>query len=91
MIVFGSFLPSPLVGFSTTNSTQAWEPTLSWNQLHSNLQSEANRRRELVTSLGCDIHAVPKPMLAIFRWRLRVLSRLRFFVLDLRIENSTFN
>jgi hypothetical protein len=34
---------------------------------------------------------VPKPMLAIFRWRLRVLSRLRFFVLDLRIENSTFN
>src|ERR1700730_5252550 len=35
MIMFGSFLPSLLVGFSTTNSTRAWEPTLSWNQLHS--------------------------------------------------------
>jgi len=32
--MFGSFLPSLLVGFSTTNSTRAWEPTLSWNQLH---------------------------------------------------------
>jgi hypothetical protein len=29
----GSFLPSLLVGFSTTNS-RAREPTLSWNQLH---------------------------------------------------------
>ena len=28
----GSFLPSLLVGFSTTNSTRGWEPTLSWNQ-----------------------------------------------------------
>src|ERR1700722_140023 len=35
MIMFGSFLPSLLVGFSTTNSSRAWEPTLSWNQLHS--------------------------------------------------------
>src|SRR6266487_2316577 len=35
MIMFGSFLPSMLVGFSTTNLTWAWEPTLSWNQLHS--------------------------------------------------------
>jgi uncharacterized protein YfaT (DUF1175 family) len=33
MIMFGSFLPSLLVGFSTTNFTRAWEPTLSWNQL----------------------------------------------------------
>jgi len=33
--LFGSFLPSLLVGFSTTNFTRAWEPTLSWNQLHS--------------------------------------------------------
>jgi hypothetical protein len=32
---FGSFLPSLLVGFSTTNFTRAWEPTLSRNQLHS--------------------------------------------------------
>ena len=35
MIMFGSFLPSLLVGFSTTNFTRDWEPTLSWNQLHS--------------------------------------------------------
>jgi hypothetical protein len=35
MIMFGSFLPSLLVGFSTTNFTWEWEPTLSWNQLHS--------------------------------------------------------
>jgi hypothetical protein len=34
MIMFGSFLPSRLVGFSTTNFTRAGEPTLSWNQLH---------------------------------------------------------
>ena len=27
--------PSSLVGFSTTNFTRAWEPTLSWNQLRS--------------------------------------------------------
>jgi hypothetical protein len=32
MIMFGSFLPSLLVGFSTTNFTRAGEPTLSWNQ-----------------------------------------------------------
>jgi hypothetical protein len=32
--MFGSFLPSLLVGFSTTNFTRDWEPTLSWNQLH---------------------------------------------------------
>ena len=35
MIMSGSVLPSLLVGFSTTNFTRAWEPTLSWNQLHS--------------------------------------------------------
>jgi hypothetical protein len=35
MIMFGSFLPSLLVGFSTTNFTRAGEPTLSCNQLHS--------------------------------------------------------
>src|SRR5580698_9106240 len=34
MIMFGSFLPSLLVGFCTTNFTRAGEPTLSWNQLH---------------------------------------------------------
>ena len=34
MIMFGSFLPSLLVGFGTTNFTRAGEPTLSWNQLH---------------------------------------------------------
>jgi hypothetical protein len=33
--LFGSFLPSLLVGFSTTNFTRASEPTLSWNQFHS--------------------------------------------------------
>jgi len=32
--LFGSFLPSLLVGLRTTNSTRVWEPTLSWNQLH---------------------------------------------------------
>jgi hypothetical protein len=59
---------------------------------HSKLRSEANGRRKLATSLGCDIHAAPKLMLAIFRWRrLCLLSRLRFLVLDLRIGNSTFN
>src|ERR1700731_3893268 len=62
--------------------------TVATSSLHSKLRSEANGRRELVTSLGCDIHAAPKPMLATFR--LRVLSRLRFLVLDLRIGNSTF-
>jgi len=32
------------------------EPSpLSWNQFRSKLQSEANGRREIVTSLGCDI------------------------------------
>jgi hypothetical protein len=35
MIMFGSFLPSLLVGFRTTNFTRTSEPTLSWNQLHS--------------------------------------------------------
>jgi len=33
--LFGSFLPSLLVGVSTTNFTRAREPTLSWNQLRS--------------------------------------------------------
>jgi hypothetical protein len=32
--------PSLLVGFSITNSTRAWEPTLSWNQLRSKLLNE---------------------------------------------------
>jgi hypothetical protein len=36
--LFGSFLPSLLVGFSTTNFTRAGEPTLSWNQLRSKPQ-----------------------------------------------------
>lgn len=31
---FGSFLPSLLVGVSSTNSTRASEPALSLNQLH---------------------------------------------------------
>ena len=31
--LFGSFLPSLLVAFSTINLTRAREPTLSWNQL----------------------------------------------------------
>jgi hypothetical protein len=26
-----------MVGFSTTNFTRAWEPTLSWNQLRSSI------------------------------------------------------
>src|SRR5271170_7840779 len=44
MIMFGSFLPSLLVGFSTTNFTRASEPTLSWNHLHSLTgDSECNR------------------------------------------------
>ena len=39
--MFGSFLPSLLVGFSTTNFTRAGEPTLSWNQLHSSALRKA--------------------------------------------------
>src|SRR5437899_12242708 len=35
--------PSLLVGFSTTNFTRAWEPTLSWNQLHSKPRPPATR------------------------------------------------
>jgi hypothetical protein len=42
MIMFGSFLPSLLVGFSTTNFTRAGEPTLSWNQFHLNPQSRGS-------------------------------------------------
>jgi hypothetical protein len=45
-------LPSLLVGFSTTNSTRASEPTLSWNQLrcaglnrHEAEEEEASRER----------------------------------------------
>jgi len=48
MIMFGSFLPSLLVGFSTTNFTREWEPTLSWNQLHALTRILANKRRKLV-------------------------------------------
>jgi hypothetical protein len=40
--MFGSFLPSLLVGFSTTNFTRAAEPTLSCNQLRS-FSSQGNR------------------------------------------------
>src|SRR5580692_10524345 len=47
MIMFGSFLPSLLVGFSTTNFTRASEPTLSWNQLHSK-----SRRRSTPLCVG---------------------------------------
>jgi hypothetical protein len=36
MIMFGSFLPSLLVGFSTTNFTRAGEPTLLWNHFTQN-------------------------------------------------------
>jgi hypothetical protein len=32
--MFGSFSRALLVGFSTTNFTRAWEPTLSWDQFH---------------------------------------------------------
>jgi hypothetical protein len=45
MIMFGSFLPSLLVGFSTTNFTRAGEPTLSWNQL-----LISNRPKQLVSN-----------------------------------------
>src|ERR1700690_3551066 len=45
MIMFGSFLPSLLVGFSTTNFTRAWEPTLSWNQLHSSYERGCQEKR----------------------------------------------
>jgi hypothetical protein len=41
--MFGSFLPSLLVGFSTTNFTRDWGPTLSWNQLHLLIFREPNR------------------------------------------------
>src|SRR5271167_4781148 len=55
MIMFGSFLPSLLVGFSTTNFTRAGKPTLSWNQFHSNPPSgktdECNREWVLKKSV----------------------------------------
>jgi quercetin dioxygenase-like cupin family protein len=41
--MFGSFLPSLLVGFSTTNFTREWEPTLSWNQFLSLVTGEAKQ------------------------------------------------
>jgi hypothetical protein len=41
--LFGSFLPSLLVGFSTTNFTRASEPTLSWNQFHFLVFAEPSR------------------------------------------------
>jgi len=44
MIMFGSFLPSLLVGVSTTNFTRAREPTLSWNQLHQQFSSGEIRK-----------------------------------------------
>ena len=31
--MFGAVLPSLLIGFGTTKSTWASEPTLSWNQI----------------------------------------------------------
>jgi hypothetical protein len=33
IIMFGAVLPSLLIGFGTTKSTWASEPTLSWNQI----------------------------------------------------------
>src|SRR5262244_1620045 len=53
MIMFGSFLPSLLVGVSTTNSTRAWEPTLSWNQLHSLTRRTGLHYRVLMTEPHC--------------------------------------
>jgi len=41
--MFGSFLPSLLVGFRTTNFTRDWEPTLSWNQSHQQSDRECKR------------------------------------------------
>jgi hypothetical protein len=49
--LFGSFLPSLLVGFSTTNFTRAGEPTLSWNQLRSKPLNERNGLVSTFTSL----------------------------------------
>jgi hypothetical protein len=38
-----------LVGWlSTANSTRTWEPTLSWNQLHSLTRQKAKKKRRLV-------------------------------------------
>jgi hypothetical protein len=35
MIIVRLLISEPVGWFGTTNSTRAWEPTLSWNQLHS--------------------------------------------------------
>jgi hypothetical protein len=60
MIMFGSFLPSLLVGFSTTNFTRASEPTLSWNQLHSKpLPDRVNERKRLIYKRGCQGYFSP--------------------------------
>jgi len=52
MIMFGSFLPSLLVGFSTTNFTREWEPTLSWNQFHSSRAMSVNCLQQLASDIG---------------------------------------
>jgi hypothetical protein len=54
------------VGFGTTNFTRAWEPTLSWNQLHSltkgcwcKRQLENNPLRTCPPKPGAVISLVP--------------------------------
>jgi hypothetical protein len=37
---------SLLVGFTTTNFTRAWEPTLSWNQLRSKPPSQGEQTEQ---------------------------------------------
>jgi hypothetical protein len=59
MIMFGSFLPSPLVGFSTTNFTRAWEPTLSWNQLHSPTELQVPSALFLLPASESRPHDIP--------------------------------
>jgi len=64
MIMFGSFLPSLLVGFSTTNSTRAGEPTLSWNQLRS---KPLNERYGLIAEITLSNLSSPLTALALTR------------------------
>ena len=40
MIMFGSFLPSPLL-VGTTKFNRAWEPTLLWNRYTNDVDSRA--------------------------------------------------
>lgn len=57
-------LPSLLVGFSTTNFTRTWEPTLSWNELHvltmMNVMSEEGQLPGCIDSVEFDIIPVPE-------------------------------